>query len=172
MKIIVSRFWRIEMWSLVVGEIFLIILSFVFWNGEYLDLGILFAILVVIIMTFWQITGIILEHRFLSHVMYNNNLYTSFFVKKKLCEIDGNEPIYYTKIYGRISAKHYAEFILISQSPFDYCEFTSMPWFPWQPKPLLYSYNIKKMILLPYEENAPYLSKLSEWTRIYPKANI
>ena len=33
-------------------------------------------------------------------------------------------------------------------------------------------YSMKKIIMLPYEENAPYLSKMSQWTRIYPKANI
>lgn len=172
MKIIVSRFWRLEMWSTVGIEFLGILFSLICWHGDDIVLGLLMAGYCFFTMSFCQILGFVVQHRFLSHVIYENGTYTSFFWQKKLCVIHENDSVFYAKIHARISTFHYADFVLISTDSFEYHDVPPIRWFPWDPKPIQVSYDVKKMILLPYEENAPYLSKISQWTRIYPRPNI
>lgn len=174
MKIIVSRYWRVNLGTLVAMEtigIIIILLTFLFFPSDAVFNTLLFGGNIIMMIPF-QILLTISQRRFLGYVTYQNGIYTSYFLRKKLCTISENDSIFYAKIHGRISAAYYADFVLISKEAFDYCEALPTGWFRIKNKPLLVSYDMKKMILLPYEENAPYLSKMSQWTRIYPKANI
>lgn len=174
MKITVSRYWKLEFLSLILIELIPIVgipVTLLFFPDD-VDFMIYFSICGFIMMTFGQVIIVVASYRFLTHVIYENNIYTSFFWRKKLCVIKENDSLFYAKIHARISTFHYADFVLISTEPFQYHDVPPIRWFPWDPKPIQVSYDVKKMILLPYEENAPYLSKISQWTRIYPRPNI
>ena len=99
------------------------------------------------------------------------NIYI-LFLQKKLCVINEDGIVFYAKIHGRISTHDYTDFVLLSTEAFEYREVPTIRWHCKDSKPLLVSYDVKKMILLPYEENAKYLSNLSNWTQIFPKPNI
>ena len=172
MKIIVSRYWRLEFWSFNLIELVIFGLTILF---SYDD--IYFALFLsgcsFVLLSICQISCLICQQRFLSYVIYEDGVFTSFRIwRKKLCTITENACIYYTKINCRVSMKYRGDYVFISNEPFEYHEVPELRIFPWQPKPIQHTYSMKKIIMLPYEENAPYLSKLSEWTRIYPKSNI
>ena len=168
MKIIVSQHWRREMLATVAIELLGILASFVWWYEKNIGLFIIMVCFIIFLMSFCQVIGIVLQHRYLCHVIYENNKYTSFFLNKKLCTITEDACIYYTKINISVSTRYRADYIFISNEPFEYRDIPELRIFPWQPKPIQYTYDMKKMIMLPYKENAPYLSKMHEWTRIYP----
>ena len=119
-----------------------------------------------------QLILYITMQRVLVHVVYEKGIYTSYYFGRKLCMIKENDMVFYAIVHARISEYYYADFVLISTEIFEYHEGQKIRWLRSIPKPIIASYDTKKMILLPYEENAPYLSKLSQWTRIYPKAKI
>ncbi len=171
MCIIVLRYWRLTLYSLFIIEIVGVGLTFLCFQDDILA-AISFSCYSIVTMSLLQILCLIVQHRFLGHVIYENGTYVSCFFTKKLCKINENDGIFYAKIHGRISAFHYADFVLISKDPFEYWEVPTIRWFPWNPKPLLVSYNVKQMILLPYDENGIYLTNISKWKRIFPSETM
>lgn len=167
MRIIVSRYWRLTLYSLFIIEMIGVGLTFLSFHDDILA-AIIFSFYSIVIMSLLQLLCLSVQHRFLGHVIYKDGKYSSFFVRKRLCEIHEDSEVYYAKFHSRISAFYYADFILLSMDSFEYQDVPTVRWFPWDPKPLLISYDVKKMILLPYEENAPYLQKVSKWNRIFP----
>lgn len=169
MKITVSRYWKLQFLSTFLIEGVTIGFLLLFRDIGEVIIGSFFVILM---MSSVQILCIVVQHRFLSHVIYENDTYTSFFWRKELCIIHENASVFYAKIHARISTEYYADFVLISTESFEYRDVPTIRWRRKDPKPIQVSYDVKKMILLPYEENAPYLSKISQWKRIYPSPNI
>ena len=170
MKIIVSHYMRRELRTLVITGTFGILFCFIVWHTEdYIIVAAICSSFIVFVTVICQILCFTYGRRLFSHVIYENDTYTSYFGKKKLCTIDSNSPVFYAITYAaRVSTTYFRDYILISAEPFQYQNGPIVQMFPWQPKPIHTSYDMQKMIMLPYEENAPYLSKMHEWTRIYP----
>ena len=169
MKIIVSKLWRKELKGIVIAEILGVLFCFTVWHTEdYIFLAVMYSVLFVIVGTMGQILYLTTQQRLFFHVMYENGKYTSFFFRQKKCTIDEKSPIFYTTTYGMLHPNRFENFIIISKEPFEYKDVPIIRWSKKDPKPLYNSYDVKKMIMLPYEENAPYLSKMHEWTCIYP----
>lgn len=98
--------------------------------------------------------------------MDEKDCFKSFVFKKQLCIVDKNEPIYYIIFTGQVSKFVQEEFIVISNQPFKHIESPSICIFKRDPKPLLYSYNIKTQIASPYDSQTKEYLGLEKWTSI------
>lgn len=165
MKIILSRWWRKEVKWIFLFEIILLLLVVLCF---YKDI-----VLLVIMFLFWLFNFLIIfglvfciRLRLFTYVKDEKDCFKSFVFKKQLCIIEKNKPIFYVIFTSLVSKGVREEFIVISNQPFKYKKSSSIHIFKRSTKPLLYSYNIKTQIALPYDFQTKGLLELEKWTLI------
>ncbi len=165
MKIMLSRWWRKEIKWTFVFEMILLLLVVLFF---YRDIALLIVMFLFWLFNFTIIFGLVfcIQFRLFTYVRDEKNYFKSFVFKKQLCVIDKNKPIFYVIFTGQVSKFVQEEFIVISNQPFKYINSSSIRIFKRDPKPLLYSYNIKTQIALPYDSKTNELLELEKWTLI------
>lgn len=162
MKILLSEKWRYEMKALfcieAIGIIFCTI-SFV----KDVEVMLFFALFILITMTIVEIIGFFSCYRFFTYTIDKKDSYESFLFKRSLCIIDKSRPIYYVTFWGVEGTFSKREYIVLANEPFEYQNNCPLRIFPWDKKPLLVSYNVKKQIVMPYNEVTKSILETDKW---------
>ena len=174
MKIYVSPHYRTAMWgstiSLLILEIMMLYASFIdmesFCHMLMNDFpwSILFLLFPVEILAFL----FLLVWRLLIHTKIDEEGYQSYLGKRELCYINKEKQIYYA-IFGyplRKKTVGKGAYIAFSDEPFLAKEFLT----PY--KSFFEAYNVKKIIVLPYNEETIMYFETAKWNKlewIYPE---
>ncbi len=172
-NIVVFKEWRKQVSSYFIIEIIMVVICFLLFPSD-LILGLIASLFVIIVMTVVGGVGICVQYRLMTKVQMNGEFIRSYLLRRQLCVIDKQEQIYYVKFEGRISRTLSREFIIISNEPFVYYKEPVMRMLPnytdlydrackWTRRALLYGYNTKKQILLPYNEKTKNLFECEKW---------
>ena len=162
MKVLLSKNWHYEMITFFCIQVFCIImcvLSLCQGNGVMF----LLSLYGVIMMAFVEIVILCSCHRFLTYVVVSNDVYTSYILKKRLCEIDRKKTIYYVIFSANEGVFSRKDYIVLSNDPFEYEEKCSLRIFPWEKRPLLAGYDTKKQIALPYNQETRLILEIEKW---------
>lgn len=161
-NIVVSREWRKEILGYFIIVFIMVAICFLLFLSD-LTLGLIASLFIIVLMTIVGGVGFCLQYRLMTKVQIDDEFIRSYLLRRQLCVIDKREQIYYVKFEGRISRTVSREFIIISNEPFVYHKEPVMRMLPnymdlydrtckWTRRALLYGYNTKKQILLPYTE--------------------
>lgn len=165
MKVWLSKKWQYELLTIFCIQV-LCIITGILSLLRCLVVMLLLSIYGLVMMTVVEIIILCSCHRLLTYVSVENGFYKSYLFKKCLCVIDRSKPIYYVIFSAQEGMFSKREFIVISNEPFTYEEKHSLRIFPWEKKPLLVSYDIKKQIALPYSQDSLSFLKINEWKSV------
>ena len=159
MKIDLSKEWKVStvmLWVLlIVGG--MILLYPRLKNGTY-------GFLLLSLLLFDVIYGFLcfLMRKYLTTVIINDGIYQSYFIKKQLCQINGNNKIYYAVIKAYESSREMKSYIVLSQNEFQ---------LPTDIRKIendfLRTYDWKKMIILPYNDKTIHYLNIDKWELVY-----
>lgn len=162
MKITLSKKWCYEIKTLFCIEAICIILCvFSFINDVAFMLFLI--MLIVITMTVVQVILFCSSYRFLTYTIDKNDFYESYLFRKRLCIIDKTQPIYYVIFQANEGMFSQKEYIVLSNESFEYQSRHSIRIFPWDKKPLLVSYDVKKQIAMPYDKKTKSILETNKW---------
>ena len=172
-NIVVSKEWRKQVWGYFVIEIIMFAICFLLFPSD-LILGLIASLFVFTVMTVVGVVGICVQYRLMTKVQMDDEFIKSYLLRRQLCVVDKKEQVYYVKFEGRITRTLSREFIIISNEPFVYYNEPLMRMLPnhtelydrtckWTRRALLYGYNTKKQILLPYNEKTRTLFECEKW---------
>ena len=159
MKIYLSKSWVnaiIVVWVVfIVGNLILLYPRII--KGTYgflLFLSLLFAME-------WLLITFLLR-KYFSYVVVNDNIYQSYFLKQQLCQINGNQKIYYALIKTYENSREIKPYIVLSEQKFQLPENTRK-----LEHGFLTTYDWKKLILLPYNDQTVQLIDVSMWELVF-----
>ena len=172
-NIVVSTEWRKQVSGYFIIEFIMVMICFLLFPSD-LILGLIVSLFVIAVMTIVGGVGICVQYRLMTKVQIDDNFIRSYLLRRQLCVVDKREQIYYVKFEGRISRTLSGKFIIISNEPFAYYKEPVMRMLPnytelydrtckWTRRALLYGYNTKKQILLPYTEKTKTLFVCENW---------
>ena len=172
-NIVVSTEWRKQVPGYFIIEFIMVMICFLLFPSD-LILGLTASLFVIAVMTIVGGVGICLQYRLMTKVQIDDDFIRSYLLRRQLCVIDKRKQIYYVKFEGRISRALSREFIIISSEPFIYYKEPVMRMIPnymdlydrtckWTRRALLYGYNTKKQILLPYTTKTNTLCEFEKW---------
>jgi hypothetical protein len=96
------------------------------------------------------------DFRYLSYVVVEGHLYTSYSVfNKKLYTLDINAPVYYRVFKAQQDMFYIMDFVALSNEPFEFVE-RNLSWF-------LYFYGFEEMLVMPYNDKTKPLMRLEDW---------
>ncbi len=132
------------------------------------DVGIMLflSLFILITMSVVEIIGFCSTYRFFTYIVCNKDYYESLLVGKSLCIVDKTKPIYYVTFWGNEGLFSKREYIILANEPFEYHKNDSLRIFPWDKKPLLVSYNVKKQIAMPYDERTKSILEIDKWASV------
>lgn len=162
MKILLSRKWHYEMKVLFLFGILCIILC-IFSFKDNVALALFLSSIIFFLMTTIEIIGFCSSYRFLTYTIDKNDFYESYLFRKRLCTIDKTKPIYYVIFWADEGMFSRKEYIVLSNEPFEYQRRHSIRIFPWDKKPLLVSYNVRKQIAMPYDNTTKSILETDKW---------
>ena len=173
-NIVVSMEWRKQASTYFIIEFIMVVICLLLFSSD-LILGLIVSFFVIVLMTIAG--GVVLgaQYRLMTEVQIDDNYISSYLLRRQLCVVDKREQIYYVKFKGRISRTLSREFMIISNEPFVYYKEPIIRMNPKYTdlfvrtrqstrKALLYGYNTKKQILLPYTEKTKPLFECEKWT--------
>lgn len=105
-------------------------------------------------------------YRLFTYTINENEFFESFIFKKSLCTVDKTKPIYYTIFLANEGMFSRKKYIALSNEPFEFQDTSSIRLFPWDKKPFLVSYNVKKQIVMPYNETTQLFLETEIWKSI------
>lgn len=159
MKIVLSKYWRYELLIIFCIQLLCIMLTVLSLLKDFAVMLIL-SLCGSVTITVAEIVLVCSCYRFLTYVIIENNTYTSFLFKKRLCVIDTAKPIYHVIFSAREGMFSEREFVVLSNEPIAYEEKRSLRIFPWEKKPLIAGYDTQKQIVLPYNEETRSILKM------------
>lgn len=121
------------------------------------------SLFILITMTIVEIIGFCSLYRFFTYIIDKKDSYESFLFKKSLGIIDKFRPICYVTFWGVEGTFSKRKYIVLANEPFEYQKNCSLRIFPWDKKPLLVSYNVKKQIVMPYNEVTKPILETDKW---------
>lgn len=161
MRVVVSPYWNIAMKTLLGIDIFVVLFVVFILVNDYTHEGLLilggFSLLCILI-TVWIF---FIVRRLLTRVYVAEQSFESVFLNKKLCYVNTNKRVYYMVFRCAESVYSSQKFILISNCFFEYK--TKEKIFSGN---IVYSYDINKQILLPYNDKTYYLFDTRNWINI------
>lgn len=173
-NIVVSLEWRKQVSGYFIIEFIMVVIYLLLFSSD-LILGLIVSLFVIVLMSI--VGGVVFgaQYRLMTEVQIDDNYISSYLLRRQLCVIDKREQIYYIKFEGRISRALSREFMIISNEPFVYYKEPIIRMDPkytdlfirtrkWTRRALLYGYNTKKQILLPYTEKTKSLFECEKWT--------
>ena len=172
-NIVVSMEWRKQVSGYFIIESIMVVICLLLFSSD-LTLGLMALLFVIVLMSI--VGGVVFgtQYRLMTEVQIDDNYISSYLLRKQLCVVDKREKIYYIKFKGRISRALSREFMIISNEPFVYYKEPIIRMNPKYTdlfvrtrqstrKALLYGYNTKKQILLPYTEKTKPLFEYENW---------
>lgn len=162
MKITLSKKWCYEIKTLFFIEAICIILCVFSFINDITFMLFLIMILI-IMMTIVQLVLFCSSYRFFTYTIDKNDFYESYLFRKCLCIIDKTKPIYYVIFWATEGMFSKKEYIVFSNEPFIYQSRQSLRIFPWDKKPLLVSYDVKKQIAMPYDQKTKSILETDKW---------
>ena len=108
---------------------------------------------------------LIMTRRFLTYVKINRDKMESFIFRKSLCKVDCREKVYYAIFDGRESLYSTVKYIAVSNEPFEYYDVPRFQFFKAK-KPFLSTYDIKKVIVVPYHKETIPVLPIEEWINV------
>ena len=166
MKISMFKFYKIDIICFLTLGIFVIVGSIIFTIYYYSGNGVddyIFLLLCIPLGIFIILFPICLFYRALIYVLFEDKKCTSYsLLKKKLCEVDLSNRVFYSEFYVKFLYVPPIKFIALSNEPF-VCK--------QNPKSILErgfygSYNQKKIIIFPYDEQIASFLSFDEFQRI------
>lgn len=172
-NIVVSTEWRKQVSVYFIIEFIMVVICFLLFPSD-LILGLIASLFVIVVMTIIGGVGICVQYRLMTKVQIDDDFIRSYLLRRQLCVVDKREQIYYVKFEGKITRTLSREFIIISNEPFVYYKEPVMRMLPnymdlydrtckWTRRALLYGYNTKKQILLPYTTKTNTLCEFEKW---------
>ena len=173
-NIVVSMEWRKQASTYFIIEFIMVVICLLLFSSD-LILGLIVSFFVIVVITIAGVVVFCAQYRLMTKVQIDDNYISSYLLRRQLCVIDMREQIYYVKFKGRISRTLGREFIIVSNEPFVYYKEPIIRMDPTYTdlfvrtrqstrKALLYGYNTKKQILLPYTEKTKSLFECEKWT--------
>lgn len=172
-NIVVSMEWRKQASGYFIIEFIMVVIYLLLFSSD-LILGLIVSLFVIVLMSI--VGGVVFgaQYRLMTEVQIDDNYISSYLLRRQLCVIDKREQIYYIKFEGRISRALSREFMIISNEPFVYYKEPIIRMNPKYTdlfvrtrqstrKALLYGYNTKKQILLPYTEKTKSVFECEKW---------
>lgn len=164
MKISLSKKWQYEMKTLFCIETIVIIAVLLSRNDIMIKLFLL--VWIIAVMSIIEVVLFCLSFRFFTYTLCKEYCFESYLLKKRLCIIDKTKPIYYVVFEGVEGYFSRKQYIVISNEPFEYEETSSFRIFPWDKKPLLVSYDVKKHIAMPFDKKTETEFELDKWQSV------
>ena len=161
MKIYLSSYWRKSNLFVCVMIIFITIMSIyllITGNSDDYKWIALFTGFYIGFFLFFLLKS----YRFITYVKIFENGIESYLFNKKLGKVDYDKAIYYVIFQAKENTTTTKKYIAISNGIFEYFN-VSVRLFPWDKKPFLGSYNVKKQIVMPYDEKTIPLLPIEEW---------
>lgn len=158
MKIYLSKYWRFNCLCEVI-MIFLLVAgttAFCLWfrTVENYIMVLCCAIFVSILAV-----ALFLSKKFLTYVIYENRVFTSFtFFGKQCCKVYGDKAVYYAKFISPQGQYGLKEFVAVSNEPFDF-----QPTYGKAHIRFIQHYNLNKIVVFPYDETIIPLLRVDEW---------
>ena len=166
MKISMFKFYKTTIICFMTLGIFAIIGSIIFTVYYYSGVGLddYIVLLWVIPMGIAvSLFPILINYKQLTHVFLNHEKCISYsLLRKKLCQINLNEPVFYSFFDVRFAYTPSVRFIALSNIPFR-CEQNPKSFFE---KKFYGSYDQKQIIIFPYGEQVVPLLNLDNWHKI------
>ena len=159
MKFDLSKGWKIAigiMWFML-GVVDIILIYPRLKNGTY-------GFLLLSLLLFDMVWGFFcfLMRKYLTTVIIKDGIYQSYFIKKQLCGIDGNNKIYYAVIKAYESSREMKSYIVLSQNEFQ---------LPTDIRKIenhfLRTYDWKQLIIVPYNDETLKYLNIDKWELIY-----
>lgn len=161
MRVVVSPYWSIAIKTLLGIDIFVALFVFFILVNDYTYEGLLilggFSLLCILI----TVLIFFIVRRLLTIVYVAEQSFQSVLLNKKLCYVDTNKRVYYMVFRCAESVYSSQEFILISNYFFEYK--TEEKIFSGN---IVYSYDINKQILLPYNDKTYNLIDIRNWKNV------
>lgn len=163
MKINMFKFYKAGIICLLTLGIIEIIGSIIFTAYYYTGNGIDDCIILFIAFPIGLVVAlfpICISYRQLTYVLLDDTKCTSYsLLRKRLCEVDFKESVFYSEFYVKFAYKPRVKFIALSNEPF-VCKQNSESAFE---KKFYGAYNQNKIIIFPYDEHTSPLLNLDEW---------
>ncbi len=160
MEIIVSPYWNKTLKILIILNVFLVGFFFVVMQDNSIEGLVIMGgyVLLIALISTWVLY---MMRRLLTKVVATDLFFQSFLLGKRQCSVDRNEKIYYIVFKAPEGVYSRQEFILISNHYFK-CKFETK----WYSKRILSSYDMKKQILIPYNNQTSMLFGLNDWENV------
>ncbi len=164
MRVVVSSYWSIAIKTLLGIDIFVALFVFFVLVNNYTYEGLLILggfSLLCILATVWVFY---IVRKLLTRVIITDRYFESFLINKRQCSVDRNKKIYYMVFRCAESVYSSQQFILISNSSFEYKTEER----PFSGR-IVTRYDLKAQILMPYDEKTLRQCDLHNWIEISNK---
>lgn len=166
MKIVFSPYWRASYAFILFIDFLMIIGTLVFclWNRSEEDI---ILVMCVCGMVACSLVVMSLSRRFLVSIIVTDGEFVSYLLGRKQCTINRAEVIYYV-IFREMECRFTSrKYIAISNQPFECRQTKDIGIFSWNPKPFVGSYDMKKQIVMPYDdETTVSILEIDKWIKI------
>lgn len=106
------------------------------------------------------------SYRFMTYVKIHENEIESYIFNKRLCKVCYDKVVYYVIFDARESSISRKKYIAVSNKRFEYQETSGIRLLPSDNKPFLGSYDVKKQIVIPYDEKIISILPIEKWYMI------
>ena len=169
MKIVLSSKWRKSFLGLFVIELAeMVLLLCLLWNEP--EVCFFMMVYLILMNTIVQLIVFACFYRKMIVVFDTEMAYKSYLLKKELCTVKKDEPVFYKIFEGVETRCSIKKYVAISNNIFDYEAGKTLRIWPWDKKPFLLSFDIRSQIVMPYDKSTIPLMEM--WICIDDNINI
>lgn len=155
-KIVLSPNWRRQVILFCFIGILILLFAIFEWNPDDKKGSLILLISALVYSLFCFLMPLFVS-RFLTCAICENSTITSYLLGRKLCVINTNKTVYYVVFTANEGKYQKRDYIILSNTPFIYPPKTKVQ------RAVIFSYNMKSQIVLPYEDKTKALINLNQW---------